>query len=112
MAPELFAEDGEYSTASDLWSLGCVLYELAVGNPPFVSNNFEELVEMIIWADVPLSHRRTLEKSNNRSPQPTVPRLTARIDTKGTAKPFEMGGSSETSILGFKIDAKTSKNSR
>ena len=72
MAPELFAEDGVYSTASDLWSLGCVLYELAVGNPPFVSNNFEELVEMIIWADVPLSHRRTLEKSNNQvtlSPQ-------------------------------------------
>ena len=72
MAPELFAEDGVYSTASDLWSLGCVLYELAVGNPPFVSNNFEELVEMIIWEDVPLSHRRTLEKSNSQvtlSPQ-------------------------------------------
>ena len=66
MAPELFAEDGVYSTASDLWSLGCVLYELAVGSPPFVSNDFEELVEMIVWSEAPLSHRYTLEKSKNQ----------------------------------------------
>eukprot|EP00945_MAST-04E_sp_MAST-4E-sp1_P000427 g427.t1 len=53
MAPELFSADGVYSTASDLWSLGCILYELAVGTPPFVSNNFEELVEMIVWSAAP-----------------------------------------------------------
>ena len=35
MAPELFMEDGIHSFASDLWALGCTLFELAHGSPPF-----------------------------------------------------------------------------
>ena len=31
MAPEVF-QSGEYSMASDLWSLGCVLFEMFTGN--------------------------------------------------------------------------------
>ena len=37
MAPELFREGAVHSTASDLWALGCVVYECAAGRPPFVS---------------------------------------------------------------------------
>lgn len=44
MAPELFQEDAPHSSASDLWSLGCVLYECASGHPPFVSTSFNQLV--------------------------------------------------------------------
>ncbi|PRP89093.1 hypothetical protein PROFUN_01813 [Planoprotostelium fungivorum] len=47
MSPELFLDDGVYSFASDLWSLGCILYELAVGTTPFVSSSLQELSSMI-----------------------------------------------------------------
>lgn len=53
MAPELFEEGGVYSYYSDLWSLGCVLYELAVGTPPFVSSTFKDLKDQILGAEVP-----------------------------------------------------------
>jgi serine/threonine-protein kinase ULK4 len=48
MAPELFSEGATHSTASDLWSLGCVLYECATGSPPFMDSSFNKLVKDIL----------------------------------------------------------------
>eukprot|EP00249_Psilotum_nudum_P026310 c32079_g1_i1 orf=3-185(-) len=48
MAPELFEEGGVHSFASDLWALGCVMYECFAGNPPFVSSSFTQLVKSIL----------------------------------------------------------------
>ena len=48
MAPELFQEASVHSSASDLWALGCVLYECAAGHPPFVSTLFSQLVSDIL----------------------------------------------------------------
>ena len=53
MAPELFREGGVHSFASDLWALGCVMYECAAGRPPFVSSSLSELMEMILTDDPP-----------------------------------------------------------
>lgn len=51
MAPELFSEGATHSTASDLWSLGCVLYECATGSPPFMDSSFNKLVRDILHKD-------------------------------------------------------------
>uniref|UniRef100_A0A7I4CYJ5 Protein kinase domain-containing protein n=1 Tax=Physcomitrium patens TaxID=3218 RepID=A0A7I4CYJ5_PHYPA len=53
MAPELFQEGSVHSYGSDLWALGCVMYECYAGRPPFVSSSFTELVNSIISDPLP-----------------------------------------------------------
>ena len=53
MAPELFQEGSVHSFGSDLWALGCVMYECYAGRPPFVSSSFTQLVNSIISDPAP-----------------------------------------------------------
>ncbi|CAD2219527.1 fused [Angomonas deanei] len=47
MAPELVQEQ-PYNHSADLWSLGCILYELYYGKPPFYTNNLYTLINQIV----------------------------------------------------------------
>eukprot|EP00854_Cymbomonas_tetramitiformis_P004153 gene4153-5131_t len=64
MAPELFQEDGCHSVCSDLYALGCSLYECLAGRPPFVSSSFTELVNAVLW-DAPPPLPSTLSPELN-----------------------------------------------
>jgi serine/threonine protein kinase len=43
-APEVLMKFKEYSMSIDIWSLGCVLGEMFLGNSLFVGNNSEEVL--------------------------------------------------------------------
>lgn len=55
MSPEIWLNK-RYSDKSDMWSLGCVLYEMCTFHPPFVANDI-----------------RSLSKKVRNSPTPTMP---------------------------------------
>lgn len=46
MAPELI-DERPYDHTADLWSLGCIIYELLVGVPPFCTTSILHLVSLI-----------------------------------------------------------------
>lgn len=46
MAPEILRYE-KYDAKADLWSVGAVLYEMAVGKPPFRAQNHIELIKKI-----------------------------------------------------------------
>ncbi|XP_043269140.1 serine/threonine-protein kinase fused isoform X2 [Venturia canescens] len=51
MAPELI-EVCPYDHNADLWSLGCIIYELIVGTPPFQATSILHLVRLIRYETV------------------------------------------------------------
>ncbi|XP_018547839.1 serine/threonine-protein kinase 36 [Lates calcarifer] len=51
MSPEL-VEEKPYDHTADLWSLGCILYELHTGAPPFYTNSIFHLVQLIVREQV------------------------------------------------------------
>uniref|UniRef100_A0A2K5E9Y3 Unc-51 like kinase 4 n=1 Tax=Aotus nancymaae TaxID=37293 RepID=A0A2K5E9Y3_AOTNA len=49
-APEV-VRGTDFSISSDLWSLGCLLYEMFSGKPPFFSESISELTEKILYEE-------------------------------------------------------------
>jgi len=46
MSPEL-VNNRKYSNSVDIWSLGCVMYEMCAKEPPFKADNLLHLAKVI-----------------------------------------------------------------
>ena len=93
MSPEQCRGVGEIDHRTDIYSLGCILYEMISGRPPFVSEGFGELIhshlsvvprplssfESTLPASVDALVARMLAKAPGDRPQ-TMRRLMAELD--------------------------------
>jgi DNA helicase-2/ATP-dependent DNA helicase PcrA len=68
LAPEGW--EGKYLPQTDIFGVGCILYEMLTGNPPFKGDNFLELKEKIekgkytpLSSKIPLNFRMVIKKA-------------------------------------------------
>lgn len=62
--PEVWA-DKPYNAKCDMWSLGCVIYELTALKPPFLANNMKELFTKVTrgkYPEIPKHFSQDLSK--------------------------------------------------
>ena len=53
MSPEQLLELGDLDQRSDVYSLGCILYEMLTGGPPYTARTITDLVSQILSATMP-----------------------------------------------------------
>ena len=66
MAPELFSSDGVHSFSTDLWAVGCIIFELRISETPFTNKWFQD-------GNTNNSNNNTIQNNNNTNNTTTTP---------------------------------------
>jgi len=88
MSPEQAAGGSELDARSDLYSVGCVLYEMLAGEPPYSGPTAQAILAKRFMEPVP--HLRTLRESVPQVLEETVTKALAKVpaDRWATARQF------------------------
>jgi serine/threonine-protein kinase len=76
MSPEQLREDKDIDQRSDIYGLGCLLFEMLTGGPPYVGTSLKDVVTKILLSPVPSVRRLN----------PNVPAQVEQAVTKALAK--------------------------
>jgi serine/threonine-protein kinase len=58
MSPEQLREDRDLDQRADIYSLGCIVYEILTGGPPYTGRSLTEVATRILRASVPSVRRQ------------------------------------------------------
>ena len=57
MSPEQLREDRNLDQRADIYSLGCILYEMLTGAPPYTGSSISDIVRRILRGSIPSAAR-------------------------------------------------------
>jgi TolB-like protein len=94
MSPEQAAGRGRVDGRSDIYSLGCVLFEMLAGEPPFSGGTAQAIVAKHLQAPVP--DLRVVRATTSRELQRVVTRALAKVPADRYPSAHEFAGALET----------------
>jgi len=86
MAPEVASRHAQYGPQCDVWSVGCMTYELLTGNPPFMAANVQLLFKMIQTAESPPFNRGVWDGISENAKDIVTKMLKKRPDDRVSAR--------------------------
>jgi serine/threonine protein kinase/tetratricopeptide (TPR) repeat protein len=88
MSPEQATGERVVGPRSDVYSLGCVLYEMLVGEPPYTGATAQVIIAKRLWEPVP--HIRTVRENVPERVERTVSKALAKVPADRFATAMEM----------------------